>query len=214
MIPVHAAGIYEGRNNERVCCADYVVSSYTPSLTALLRARRTSHTDMTRKALSVLLVAEKAARGPNAHLPVIRGVEEETQGILAMTKQFELRECLLHNGSSLQDIWSAIRRANVVHIACHGIQESGENAAKSGFCCAKGRLEIQQLMHLKHPGGFLAFLSACETAMGDTKYREQGMHLASAMLASGFRHVIATMWYVLTIRTGDSEERCWLIALM
>lgn len=211
---MHAAGIYEGPINGRVCCADYVVSSYTPSLTALLRARRNSHKNMNRKALSVQLIAEKAASGLDAHLPVITGVEEEVQGILTLAGQFELRECLVHTGLSLQELWSAINRANLVHFACHGIQESGEDAANSGFCCSKGRLRIRELMYLKHPGGFLAFLSACETAMGDRKYREQGMHLASAMLSSGFRHVIATMWYVLTVVKGNSEERYSLMNLM
>jgi hypothetical protein len=37
-VPVHAAGISEGPNREY--CADYVVSSYTPTLASLLRAQQ------------------------------------------------------------------------------------------------------------------------------------------------------------------------------
>jgi CHAT domain-containing protein len=42
----------------------------------------------------------------------------------------------------------------------------------------------------------LAFLSACETAMGDQTLPEESVHLTSAMLAAGFPSVIGTMWAI------------------
>lgn len=36
------------------------------------------------------------------------------------------------------------------------------------------------------PKAFLAFLSACDTAMGDEKQPDQAVHLASTMLFAGF----------------------------
>jgi CHAT domain-containing protein len=41
-----------------------------------------------------------------------------------------------------------------------------------------------------------AFLSACQTSKGDTKLPEEVAHLASGMLAAGYRSVIGTMWSV------------------
>ena len=40
----------------------------------------------------------------------------------------------------------------------------------------------------------LAFLSACQTSVGDKSLSEEAVHLAAGMLAVGYRGVIATMW--------------------
>ena len=42
----------------------------------------------------------------------------------------------------------------------------------------------------------LAFLSACQTAVGDENNPEEAVHLAAGMLAVGFKGVIATMWSI------------------
>ena len=47
----------------------------------------------------------------------------------------------------------------------------------------------------------LAFLSACQTAVGDEKIPEESAHLAAGMLAVGFKGVVATMW---SIRDEDA----------
>jgi hypothetical protein len=88
-----------------------------------------------------------------------------------------------------------MQAANIVHLACHGIQDDN-NATRSGFCLGDGRLTIVKLTELKLDNAFLAFLSACETAKGNKEQPDQAMHLAAAMLFSGFKSVIATMWYV------------------
>jgi hypothetical protein len=90
--------------------------------------------------------------------------------------------------------------ANIVHLACHGIQDASD-ATQSGFCRGVGRQTIAKLMELKLDNAFLAFLGACETAKGDKEQPDQAMHLAAAMLFSGFKSVVATMWYV------DRESR-------
>jgi CHAT domain-containing protein len=86
-----------------------------------------------------------------------------------------------------------MQTANIVHLACHGIQDSN-NALDSGFCLRDGRLTIEQLMKLKLDDPLLAFLSACETAKGDEDQPDQVMHLAAAMMFLGFKSVVATMW--------------------
>lgn len=42
----------------------------------------------------------------------------------------------------------------------------------------------------------LAFLSACETAMGDKERPDESVHLASGMLLAGYPSVIASMWSI------------------
>ena len=42
----------------------------------------------------------------------------------------------------------------------------------------------------------LAFLSACQTSVGDMKLPDEAVHLAAAMLAAGCKSVIGTMWSI------------------
>jgi CHAT domain-containing protein len=54
-------------------------------------------------------------------------------------------------------------------------------------------LTASKLMVLKLPNAFLAVLSACEMAKGDTSQPDQAVHLAATMLYVGFRSVVGTM---------------------
>jgi CHAT domain-containing protein len=99
----------------------------------------------------------------------------------------------LSNSTTVAGTSAAIQATTVVHLACHGIQDNSD-ATQSGFCLGDGRLTISRLMELKFDKAYLAFLSACETAKGDSQHPDQAMHLAAAMLFAGFKGVIATMW--------------------
>jgi CHAT domain-containing protein len=192
-LPLHAAGIYEGPKTHRVSCADYVVSSYTPTITALLRVHK-SQDPLSRSDLSFALVAEKQAQ--DSTLDIIAGVDKEIEQIAAVTQSSGMKIVHQQTGSTtVSGTAVMIQAVNVVHLACHGIQDT-RNATQSGFCLGDGRLTISKLMELKLDNAFLAFLSACETAKGDKEQPDQAMHLAAAMLFSGFKNVVATMWYV------------------
>ncbi|KAJ3522467.1 hypothetical protein NMY22_g11879 [Coprinellus aureogranulatus] len=41
-----------------------------------------------------------------------------------------------------------------------------------------------------------AFLSACQTSVGEEKLADEAVHLAAGMLAAGYRRVVATMWSI------------------
>jgi CHAT domain-containing protein len=175
----------------QVSMMDYVVSSYTPTITALLRAQRDVKY-LERDNVSLALVAEKRALQRN--LETIPGVDEEIQQIAAVVKSNNAKVICHQTGSTTVAHTAAVMQAaNILHLACHGIQD-GNDATQSGFCLGDGRLTISKLMELKLDGAFLAFLSACETAKGDKEQPDQAMHLAAAMLFSGFKSVIATMW--------------------
>ena len=83
----------------------------------------------------------------------------------------------------------------VAHFACHGAQDIQE-PLKSGLLLHDGRLDLSTLIHTRLPRARLAFLSACETAMGDSDQPEEAIHLAAGMLAAGFKSVVATMWTI------------------
>jgi CHAT domain-containing protein len=179
-----------------VCCSDYVVSSYTPTVTTLLRAQRAASI-LPRSDLALALVAEKRAQ--DRIFQTIYGVEKEIEHVAAVAKSNSTKVSHhLAGSTTVAGTATAMQTANIIHLACHGIQDI-DDATKSGFCLGDGRLTITELMELKLDNAFLAFLSACETAKGDKKQPDQVMHLAAAMLFSGFKNVIATMWYVVHV---------------
>lgn len=97
------------------------------------------------------------------------------------------------SGSTRQAVLERISNVSILHMACHGEQDK-DNPLQSGFCLRDGRLTVEDLMRLKLTSSFFAFLSACESAMGDRKQPDQAVHLAAAMLFVGFRSIVATMW--------------------
>jgi CHAT domain-containing protein len=190
-LPLHAAGIYKG--TQRICCSDYVVSTYTPTLTSLLRAQKQA-TTLPRDDIAMTLVAEKFTQEPNlCPIPQV-DVELEQVSVAAGSSQIQIAHQIM-GSTRIKTVSTAIQAANIVHLACHGVQDP-EDATQSGFCLGDGRLTIEHLMDMRIPNSFLAFLSACETAKGDAAQPDQVMHLAAAMLFCGFKGVVATMWCV------------------
>jgi CHAT domain-containing protein len=176
-----------------------VVSSYTPSLTTLLRAQRGA-VPLTREGLAVMLLAEKRAQEP---LSLIPGVEQEIHDVAVIATSSNVK--IISHLASSTTVASALectKAANIMHLACHGTQDPND-ATKSGFCLGDGRLSISELMQLDIENAFLAFLSACETATGSKDQPDQAMHLAAAMLFVGFKSVVATMWSVQCLLTID-----------
>jgi CHAT domain-containing protein len=148
---------------------------------------------LTRKDLAMMLLAEKRAQEPLAPIP---GVEFEIHDIATIAASHNVN-IVSHivSGTTISRTTEIIKEANIMHLACHGIQDH-EDATRSGFCLGDGRLTISDLMQLNIKHSFLAFLSACETARGSEDQPDQAMHLAATMLFVGFKSVIATMWSV------------------
>jgi CHAT domain-containing protein len=167
-----------------------VVSSYTPTLTTLLRAQR-SVKPQARADLALLLLAEKQAYESLALIP---GVDVEIQHVAAIATAQNVKVIgQVTESTTVTRAIEAMSAANMIHLACHGVQDH-KDAIRSGFCLGDGRLTISELMRLDIRHGILAFLSACETAMGSADQPDQIMHLAAAMLFAGFKSVVATMW--------------------
>jgi len=80
-----------------------------------------------------------------------------------------------------------------VHFACHGEQNAGDPTQSALLLSHGAHLTLGDIIKLKLPHAQLAFLSACQTATGDTKLPEEYVHLAAGMLVAGYQSVIATM---------------------
>jgi CHAT domain-containing protein len=187
-VPVHAAGVYEGPKQE--CCSDYAVSSYTPTLTALIQARKGESKFVPEK-MNVMIVAVEHAKDPI--MPPLRWAMAEARDVANIATQVGASSSVLGDPATTAEVLATFQRSDVVHIACHGVQHKRE-PHKSHFCLGTGDLSVSELTKLNLKKAFLAYLSACETAKGDEKHADEAVHLAATMLFAGFKSVVATMW--------------------
>ena len=78
----------------------------------------------------------------------------------------------------------------------HLSKDQSEITLVVGSRSARRSDALREPPHTKLPNAQLAFLSACETAMGNQEQPDEAVHLAAGMLAAGFRDVIGTMWTI------------------
>ncbi|KAJ7249039.1 CHAT domain-containing protein [Mycena rebaudengoi] len=184
-LPIHAAGIYNTDATD--CVSDYVISSNTPTLTALLDPP--AHNPAFFKMTTVI--------EPNTpHCDLLPGTELELEKIKTRVPS----QWLAPLESSTRDtVLQHLHNSSVIHFACHGTQDF-KNPLNSGLILSDGCLDMAHIMqvnnhtHMMKNTMKLAFLSACETAKGDAKTPDEAMHLAASLLFAGFGGVIATMW--------------------
>jgi hypothetical protein len=146
-LPIHAAGIYTGPQANQACCSDFVVSSYTPTISALLRAQK-SATPIRSEDISMLLVGEDCAT--NLNMGKLWNVRKELACVesIAATKQFGRTVEAIPSAATVERVTDRIKPAHFVHLACHGIQDPTK-ALESGFYLRDGMLTISKLMDLR-----------------------------------------------------------------
>ncbi|CAA7264414.1 unnamed protein product [Cyclocybe aegerita] len=208
-LPVHAAGINFGKANGEYT-SKYVVSSYTPTLSALISARlQNASSPPIVKDLKTLILAQPTTNG-HQDLPM-------TLHELELVEKTIPPPSLLHVGNgrisetninrTVGEAMEHLSQASILHLACHGHQDRIDPLS-SGFELQDGRLTIAKLISSQMPHAVLAFLSACESASNDLDVPDEALNLAAAMLYAGFRSVIGTMW---TMNDDDGPEVACMI---
>ncbi|KAF8191314.1 CHAT domain-containing protein [Pholiota molesta] len=187
-LPIHAAGIYSNETGTAgPCVSDYVVSSYTPTVSALLDKIKDAP-NMDDKPMNLLIVSQPSTPGLNP----IPGAEREAYSIKDMVDP----SLLLENASAtVRKVKEEMKSHRWVHFACHAIQDEDE-PLQSGVQLHDGRLELSEMMKQTLPDAELAFLSACQTSTGNQDLSDEVVHLAAGMLAAGYRSVVGTMWSI------------------
>lgn len=190
-LPIHAAGNYDDRNIPLDSLASYAISSYIPTLSALLD--RGSAPVQSQPVSSKILAVIQPATPNQSRLP---GTVQELEKITAhaQTSQFVVNP-LIGSEATIERVVNSMADYPIVHFACHGCQDFTDPLS-SGLLLHDERLSLQMLMHTKLPNAQLVFLSACQTAMGDEDHPDEAIHLAAGMLAAGFKSVIGTLWQI------------------
>ncbi|CUA70787.1 Genome polyprotein [Rhizoctonia solani] len=184
-LPLHAAGDYD---QPQARAFDYAVSSYIPTLSALIASTPSSLNRNCR----VLAVGQATTPGQNP-LP---GISKELAYVKAHTHTNADYSQLIDDQATTTSVLDAMEHHDWVHLACHAHQNVND-PTKSGFYLHDGTLDLVSINRRSFKNKGLAFLSACQTATGDEKLPDEAIHLASGMLMAGYPSVIATMWSVV-----------------
>ncbi|KAL5639955.1 hypothetical protein ACGC1H_006500 [Rhizoctonia solani] len=187
-LPLHAAGDYKSQPPSRVF--DYVISSYTPTLTAM--PSPSSH--MLANNCGIVAIGQSEAK-PEHHLGPLPGTAKELAVIRGHTQDKLKYSQLVDSDATTEKVLEAMSQNDWVHLACHARQDVND-PAKSCFFLHESTLDLATIARQLFRNKGLAFLSACRTATGDDKLPDEAAHLASCMLVAGYPSVIASMWSV------------------
>jgi CHAT domain-containing protein len=192
-LPLHAAGAYSPKVPKPDNLPDCYISSYTPTLSALIRARSGILPRSTDP--NLLVIAQ-----PDDTLPE---VEEEISRIRRLTNNVDI---LKGPEANHDTVLSSLRNHSWAHFACHG--HLNNQPFHSSFQMHNhSRLALVDLIEARLVDAELAFLSACHSAAGDmVGTPDEVIHLAAAMQFCGFRSVVGTLWAMEDVDGRDATE--------
>ncbi|KAJ7743149.1 CHAT domain-containing protein [Mycena metata] len=190
--PLHAAGMYTKAEPD-ASVHNLFISSYTPTLSALIQAR--ANIEPSPHGVQMLVVGQPAEDLPNVGAEV---GEVASQGAFVNT--------LVGEAATPLRVLAALQQHSYAHFACHAAQarkpsegDSILSPFESAFKLHSGGLRLLDVVQARLPRADFAFLSACETATGDVGAPDEAIHLAAAMQFAGFRSVVGTLWEMLDV---------------
>jgi CHAT domain-containing protein len=193
-LPIHAAGPY--RRGSGVDVGRSVISSYTTTLRALVRARsRNLHSRPSDNPVRMLAISQPDS--PNQLK--LASVQLKTSLIQESVSSGTSFRLLDGAEATVEDVLHHLEESSWVHFACHGIQDQS-SPMESRLILHDGNLRLSTIASTLLPLADFAFLSVCHSAGGAEGLPDEAMHLAAGFQFSGFRSVIATMWAM-----GDSN---------
>ncbi|HEX4815981.1 MAG TPA: CHAT domain-containing protein [Nonomuraea sp.] len=173
LLPLHAAG----------SALDVAVSSYTPTLRALIHARGQAGPRAERR---VLLVGVPVVPGQAA----LKGVAGE---LGAARRWLPGARELMEGDATRERVLQELDDSAWVHFACHATQEL-HDPSQARLVLHDRPLTVRELAARRLGHAELAFLSGCETSRGGAVLTEEAVSIASAVQLAGFPHVIGTLW--------------------
>ena len=190
-LPLHAMGPLSSDDGTKVYFSDLYISSYTPTLSALIESRKPGAQTFIQP--SLLLVAQ-----PDESLPDVKG---EIRVIQALETQMT---SLISEHATVDTVVKGLRDHQLVHFACHATLEDGKPFNASFKLHGNERLTLLDIIRSRLPAAEVAFLSACHTAeLTEESATDEGLHLAAAMQYCGFRSVVGTMWAMVDMDGRD-----------
>ncbi|KAG9083358.1 hypothetical protein FRC06_004576, partial [Ceratobasidium sp. 370] len=182
-LPLHAAGDYSGAGT---VLSDLAISSYTPTISSLKQSTSSPATFS-----GILAVGHESGIRGLSRLP---GTRKELDIIQKQAKKLSFTR-LDEESACTDTVLDLMKDHGWVHFACHASQDRTD-PMKSALHLHDGDLDLATICRYPHKNAQLAFLSACQTATGDSDLPDESIHLAAGLLMAGYSTVIATMWSI------------------
>ncbi|HUC57776.1 MAG TPA: CHAT domain-containing protein [Streptosporangiaceae bacterium] len=203
MLPLHAAGYHRERAKRTVL--DRVVSSYTPTVRALARARERSARVPARRSLIVAMPeTPQGAPLPNAEVEAAFLRDRLPEPLLLTSAPGDGPAPVKAN------VLPALVGSGIVHFACHARSEQADPSASLLVLddYRTDPLTVASLTGIRLGDVQLAYLSACQTSQSSSvELLDEGIHLTSAFQLIGFPHVIGTLWEIYDHVAAELTER-------
>ncbi|KAG8788653.1 hypothetical protein FRC12_014335 [Ceratobasidium sp. 428] len=182
-LPIHAAGDYRSPST---ILSNLAVSSYIPNLGSINISKTISSTFSGILAIGIASPIRGSAALPGTKVELDR-IEQQFTG-LSLTR-------LEEEEATADEVLRAMANHSWVHFACHASQ-SPTDPLKSAFQLYDKDLDLATICQTSMKNAGLAFLSACQTATGDSALPDEVVHLAAGLLMAGYPSIIATMWSI------------------
>ncbi|KAF9231843.1 CHAT domain-containing protein, partial [Melanogaster broomeanus] len=192
-LPLHCAGEYKQGGQ---VLSKLFVSSYTPSLSALIKAR-TRNAKMTQEiTFAAIGQATPDTSVTSVKFPPLHYIDHELGGIEALLPTPSVMFTKVVGSEATRDQALQLLVDNQwLHLSCHGMQVPQE-PFKSCLAMADGLVSLLDIINANISTHEFTFLSACETAMGDLSTPDEVIHLAAGLQFMGVKSVIGTLWQV------------------
>ncbi|KAG2151641.1 CHAT domain-containing protein [Suillus bovinus] len=187
-LPLHAAGEYKAKGHS---LSQQYISSYTPSLTALIKARE-SHDRS--PSVPFVAIGQDFPAGAAFTLDAVEPELELVRSLLPSPPTVSFSKITSADATKSRAL-CALRDNAWLHLACHGTQNIVE-PFESAFLMRDQPLSLLDITQMDLSRHQFAFLSACETAVGDDDTPDEVIHLAAGLQFAGVKSVIGTLWKV------------------
>jgi tetratricopeptide (TPR) repeat protein len=186
-LPLHAAGEYRKHGQ---FLSQFYISSYTPSLTALIKAR--GHD----RSLSVSFAAIGQNRPAGASF-TLESVEPELELVRSLLPPAISFTKISSVDATKSRALCALQDNTWLHFSCHGSQSHSQDGPfNSAFLMRDEPLSLLDIIQMDLSLHQFAFLSACATAAGDDDTPDEVIHLAAGLQFAGVKSVVGTLWEV------------------
>ncbi|KAG8968011.1 hypothetical protein FRC03_008876 [Tulasnella sp. 419] len=187
-LPLHAAGPYiRAKRN----LPDLYISSYTPTLSSLIRSLGLgSDLQRDKNIPELLLIAQP--KGSDQMLPEkdLTKVLEEVHTINRLLPSVNM---LRNEEATYEAVVNGLKGHQWVHFACHGTQRLTD-PFQSYFHLHQSSLRLLDIIQQQIPIAEFAYTAACHSAAVDKKTPDEIIHLAAGLQFSGFKSVIGTLY--------------------
>ncbi|KAJ7608617.1 CHAT domain-containing protein [Mycena polygramma] len=202
VLPLHAAGEYAGSAKN---LPDIYISSYTPTISALITARAALLDDKARPP-HLLIVG---APSPTVFLSHLPHVQKEC----AIARSFvHAGETIIGDKATVETVLEQLPKHSWVHFATHAVHNQTQPLESVIVLHDAQLLSLRDFMTAHPPQARLAVVAACDSA-AITITPDEVLHLSAAIQFSGFCSVVGSLWYMMDHCGPDLAEEFYKFLL-